>query len=72
MTFVSNNALHMLGYRPEEMVADPNFWFDHIHPDDARIFFPAWLWSLSKASAPPNTVFAPPMAAICGCTIPCA
>lgn len=38
MTFVSNNAFNMLGYRPEEMLADPNFWFDHIHPDDkARI-----------------------------------
>ncbi|MBB3224044.1 ATP-binding protein [Pseudoduganella umbonata] len=35
MTFVSNNAFNMLGYRPEEMMADPNFWFDHIHPDDA-------------------------------------
>ncbi len=39
MTFVSNNALHVLGYRPEEMVADPNFWFDHIHPDDAPQIF---------------------------------
>jgi len=35
MTFVSNNAFNMLGYRPDEMMADPNFWFDHIHPDDA-------------------------------------
>ena len=39
MTFVSNNAYHVLGYRPEEMVADPNFWFDHIHPDDAPNIF---------------------------------
>ncbi|MES2127961.1 MAG: ATP-binding protein [Pseudomonadota bacterium] len=39
MTFVSNNAVHMLGYRPEDMVADPNFWFDHIHPDDAPAIF---------------------------------
>ncbi len=35
MTFVSNNAFNMLGYRPDQMLADPNFWFDHIHPDDA-------------------------------------
>jgi len=35
MTFVSNNAFNVLGYRPEDMLADPNFWFDHIHPDDA-------------------------------------
>jgi len=39
MTFVSNNAYNVLGYRPEEMLADPNFWFDHIHPDDAPNIF---------------------------------
>jgi len=39
MTFVSNNAFNVLGYRPEQMVADPNFWFDHIHPDDAPAIF---------------------------------
>ncbi|WEF34770.1 ATP-binding protein [Pseudoduganella chitinolytica] len=39
MTFVSNNAYNLLGYRPEQMVADPNFWFDHIHPDDAPNIF---------------------------------
>ncbi|MBA5686756.1 ATP-binding protein [Rugamonas apoptosis] len=39
MTFVSNNAYHVLGYRPEQMLADPNFWFDHIHPDDAPNIF---------------------------------
>jgi two-component system, NtrC family, sensor kinase len=39
MTFVSNNAFRVLGYRPEEMLADPNFWFDHIHPEDAPNIF---------------------------------
>lgn len=39
MTFVSNNAVNVLGYRPDEMVADPNFWFDHIHPEDAPQIF---------------------------------
>ncbi|SFF83265.1 PAS domain S-box-containing protein [Duganella sp. CF458] len=39
MTFVSANALNVLGYRPADMVADPNFWFDHIHPDDAPNIF---------------------------------
>jgi two-component system NtrC family sensor kinase len=39
MTFVSENAYHVLGYRPEDMVADPNFWFDHIHPDDVPKIF---------------------------------
>jgi len=39
MTFVSNNALHVLGYHPDEMVADPNFWFEHIHPGDVPEIF---------------------------------
>jgi PAS domain S-box-containing protein len=39
MTFVSNNAYNVLGYAPEDMLADPNFWFDHIHPDDAPNIF---------------------------------
>jgi two-component system NtrC family sensor kinase len=39
MTFVSNNAYNVLGYQPVAMVADPNFWFDHIHPDDAPLIF---------------------------------
>ena len=39
MTFVSNNASNVLGYRPQDMLADPNFWFDHIHPDDAPAIF---------------------------------
>ncbi|WP_394782032.1 ATP-binding protein [Undibacterium sp.] len=39
MTFVSGNAYKVLGYRPEEMVADPNFWFNHIHPDDIPSIF---------------------------------
>lgn len=39
LTFVSKNAYHVLGYQPEEMVADPNFWFNHLHPDDAPNIF---------------------------------
>lgn len=39
MTFVSENASRVLGYAPQEMVHDPNFWFDHIHPDDAPNIF---------------------------------
>lgn len=39
MTFVSANASRVLGYDPEEMVADPNFWFNHIHPDDIPTIF---------------------------------
>jgi two-component system NtrC family sensor kinase len=39
MTFVSENAWRVLGFRPAEMMADPNFWFSHIHPDDIPIIF---------------------------------
>lgn len=39
MNFVSANASRVLGYNPDEMVADPNFWFDHIHPDDIPTIF---------------------------------
>lgn len=39
MTFVSDNARRVLDYDPEEMVADPNFWFNHIHPDDVPNIF---------------------------------
>jgi two-component system NtrC family sensor kinase len=39
MTFVSDNARRVLGYEPMDMVADPNFWFDHIHPEDIPTIF---------------------------------
>lgn len=39
LTFVSKNAYRVLGYQPEEMLADPNFWFDRIHPEDAPSIF---------------------------------
>ena len=39
MTFVSENAVRVLGYTSSEMINDANFWFDHIHPDDAPMIF---------------------------------
>src|SRR6516225_10863189 len=39
MTYVSSNAMNVLGYRPDDMVADPNFWFNHLHPDDVPNIF---------------------------------
>lgn len=39
MTFVSDNAERLLGYTPHDMVADPSFWFDHLHPDDVNSIF---------------------------------
>ena len=39
MTFVSENATRVLGYQPAQMLADPNFWFNHIHPEDVPAIF---------------------------------
>ena len=38
-TFISENVQSLLGYRAGEFVADPAFWAQHIHPEDApRVF----------------------------------
>ncbi len=39
MTFVSDNAQRVLDYQPADMVADPSFWFDHLHPEDVPTIF---------------------------------
>ena len=33
-TFVSKQSERLLGYTPEQWLSDPNFWTDHLHPDD--------------------------------------
>ena len=33
-TFISESVTRLLGYQPEQIVANPGFWFDHIHADD--------------------------------------
>ncbi len=40
ITFVSENITRLLGYEPDEILADADFWFDHIHPDDRSALFP--------------------------------
>jgi PAS domain S-box-containing protein len=38
-TYISENVTTQLGYEPQEFLADPHFWWDHVHPDDApRVF----------------------------------
>lgn len=32
--FISEKVIDILGYTPEEWIANPTFWADHIHPDD--------------------------------------
>ncbi len=34
-TFVSENIREVTGHEPHEMLEDPNFWYNHLHPDDA-------------------------------------
>lgn len=33
-TFISQNISELLGYTPEQLIADKNFWIQCIHPDD--------------------------------------
>jgi PAS domain S-box-containing protein len=33
-TFVSKQSERLLGYPPEQWLSDPDFWEDHLHPDD--------------------------------------
>lgn len=33
-TFVSRQAERLLGYPIDRWLSDPNFWLDHVHPDD--------------------------------------
>jgi PAS domain S-box-containing protein len=36
-TFISNNVEDILGYTTKEYLEDPNFWLDHIHPQDLSL-----------------------------------
>ncbi|HEY9838093.1 MAG TPA: PAS domain S-box protein [Vampirovibrionales bacterium] len=38
-SFISENILEHLGYRPEDILGDSSFWRDRIHPDDAPELF---------------------------------
>ena len=40
-TYVSPQVEALLGYTPEEWMADPDFWIEHIHPED-RDWAPAY------------------------------
>jgi len=33
-TFVSNQAMRLLGYPVEEWISSPDFWLNHLHPED--------------------------------------
>lgn len=35
-TFVSKNIKHLLGYKPSEVITDPHFWSNIIHPEDLQ------------------------------------
>jgi PAS domain S-box-containing protein len=38
-TFISENIKTQLGYEPQEILDNPKFWADHIHPEDTpRVF----------------------------------
>jgi PAS domain S-box-containing protein len=35
-TFVSESCKEIMGYTPQEVLDDPDFWTTHLHPQDAR------------------------------------
>ena len=36
VTYVSPNVARILGYTADEILSQPNFWMDHIHPEDRQ------------------------------------
>ena len=42
--YLSPQAERILGYRPEDCLADPRFWWDHLHPDDYPIALQEDTW----------------------------
>ncbi|GAB4283339.1 MAG: hypothetical protein Fur0025_13190 [Oscillatoriaceae cyanobacterium] len=39
LTFISNNVKDLLGYEPQEVLADSHFWTMHVHQEDAQTIF---------------------------------
>jgi len=35
-TYISDNIKRLLGYDREQVLAEPNFWYHHLHPEDRR------------------------------------
>lgn len=38
-TYISENVKQQMGYEPEDFLSDPQFWADHIHPEDTPGIF---------------------------------
>ena len=49
-TFVSEGAREILGYTPQDWLADPTFWADHIHPDDRTATVRAFMRSATDGT----------------------
>src|SRR6185369_10740976 len=50
LTFVTPNVEDRLGYRASEVLDDPNFWTEHLHPDDTTRVFAAFPQLFQKGS----------------------
>ncbi|SDX45708.1 PAS domain S-box protein [Flavobacterium degerlachei] len=48
-SFISKKVKDILGYNPEEWTSNPNFWKDHIHPDDSQ-----WVQQFCKTNTDAN------------------
>ncbi len=41
-TFMSDNVMSQLGYKAEDLVRDPAFWTDRVHPEDIQTVMSAF------------------------------
>jgi len=48
-TFVSHQCEHLLGYTPEQLMANPHFWRDHLHSEDADKAIQAWFTCIASS-----------------------
>lgn len=46
--FVSSQAERLLGYPPQTWIDDPNFWVDHLHPEDRERAVGRWRAATEK------------------------
>ncbi len=35
-SYISDNVTRLLGYDPQQVLSEPNFWYRHLHPEDRR------------------------------------
>src|SRR4051812_38921052 len=66
-TYINSAAERLLGYPVERWLEEPNFWLDHIHPDDRHVAQFCHDETLCVATTSSSIAWSPPTAAASGC-----